>query len=99
MLEDMKKWLEELDIEWATWARAQSIVFWSGNPDAEVNPGPDDKTVDVHWKAPNWELLVNVPENENEPVDFYGDNNKDVKIKGRCYNKNIKSLIQILRGW
>jgi hypothetical protein len=46
-----------------------------------IAPGPDG-TIDIHWKQPTWELLVNIPAHEREMAAFYGDNYGAQKIRG-----------------
>lgn len=57
------------------------------NKFSEVLAAPDilpssDGSIDIHWEAPNYELLVNIPENQDEPAEFYGDDYGDAKFKG-----------------
>ena len=50
-------------------------------PVPQINPGPDG-SIDLFWKQPTWELLVNVPENANESASFYGEDLTGHTIKG-----------------
>jgi hypothetical protein len=50
-------------------------------PVPSIGPGPNG-SVDLHWKRNNWELLVNIPADNNELAAFYGDNYGTQKIKG-----------------
>ncbi len=50
-------------------------------PIPKIGPGPDG-SVDLHWREPSWELLVNIPADTNELAAFYGDNYGAQKIKG-----------------
>jgi hypothetical protein len=50
-------------------------------PVPQINPGPDG-SIDLFWKQPTWELLVNVPENANESASFYGEDQTGHTIKG-----------------
>lgn len=47
----------------------------------EVLPGPKG-SIDLHWKASDSELLINVPEDVNAPATFYGDDYGQLRIKG-----------------
>ena len=62
------------------------------SPIPSIGPGPDG-SIDVHWKQPTWELLVNIPGDANEMAAFYGDNYGTQKIKGslnpECFNLGI----------
>lgn len=46
-----------------------------------ITPGPDG-SIDVHWRIPNHELLLNVPANPQEPAAYYGDNSRGHIVKG-----------------
>lgn len=50
-------------------------------PTPHIGPGPDG-SVDLHWKRSSWELLVNIPAEEDSMASFYGDNYGVQKIKG-----------------
>ncbi len=50
-------------------------------PVPQINPGPDG-SIDLFWKQPTWELLVNVPENASESASFYGEDQTGHTIKG-----------------
>jgi hypothetical protein len=39
-------------------------------------------SVDIHWKQPKWELLVNIPAGDRSVASFYGDNYGIQTIKG-----------------
>lgn len=43
--------------------------------------GPNG-SVDIHWKRPTWELLVNIPADANQMAAFYGDDYGNQEIKG-----------------
>ena len=53
-----------------------------------IGPGPDG-TVDLHWKEPSRELLVNIPADANEMATFYGDNYGTQKISGSVDPNNF----------
>ena len=50
-------------------------------PVPQINPGPDG-SIDLFWKQPTWELLVNVPANSNQAASFYGEDQTGHTIKG-----------------
>lgn len=74
-----------------TWRRAvgavKSSVAWLlkyHGLDVEppkISPGPEG-SIDIHWKTVYFELLINVPNDADQPADFYGDNYGRVSIKG-----------------
>lgn len=47
----------------------------------EITPGPA-QSIDVHWQANTFELLVNIPEDHTLPVQFYGDDTLGHDLKG-----------------
>ncbi len=50
-------------------------------PVPQINPGPDG-SIDIHWKRVSWELLVNIPKEEQPCATFYGDDYGTGTIKG-----------------
>ncbi len=44
--------------------------------------GPEG-SIDLHWKTPSHELLINIPANSESPVEFYGDSGNSKSIKGQ----------------
>ena len=65
------------------WQRHQRVV-----PVPQIEPGPDG-SVDFHWQAGDRELLLNLPSDPNEMVDFYGDSSAGESIKGRAYTSTV----------
>lgn len=65
-----------------TWNRAiallvdDAISLWDEHGIVVASPrvlaGPHG-SIDLHWRTPKRELLVNVPEDPAEPVSYYGD--------------------------
>jgi hypothetical protein len=49
-------------------------------PLPRILPGPD-ASIDIHWKEPDFELLLNIPP-DNQNAQFYGDNKFGEEIKG-----------------
>ena len=47
----------------------------------EILPGPNEN-IDLYWKKRDFELLVNIPKENDKVGDFYGDNYDQLKIKG-----------------
>ncbi|MBZ5503507.1 MAG: hypothetical protein LAN59_14955 [Acidobacteriia bacterium] len=65
------------------------------SPIPRIGPGPDG-SIDLHWRQPSWELLVNIPADPNEMATFYGDNYGLQKIRGSLDPQKIDSGIA---GW
>lgn len=49
-----------------------------------IGPGPNG-SVDVHWRQPSWELLVNIPADDKQMAAFYGDDYGVEVIRG-CFD-------------
>lgn len=47
----------------------------------EVLPGPEG-SVDLHWRTPNCELLLNVPADSSKPIEYFGDDPQGNTTKG-----------------
>ncbi|HVA18426.1 MAG TPA: hypothetical protein VMV59_12010 [Candidatus Dormibacteraeota bacterium] len=66
--------------------------FGLAAPIPTIGPGPDG-SIDVHWKLPAWELLVNIPQNSDAMATFYGDDYGAQKIRGsfdpRRFNSGV----------
>ena len=67
-------------------------------PVPRIGPGPEG-SIDLHWKQPSWELLVNIPADANEMATFYGDNYGVQKIRGTLdpqkFNLGIAAWLMI----
>ncbi|MDE3169388.1 MAG: hypothetical protein KGL75_04520, partial [Acidobacteriota bacterium] len=50
-------------------------------PIPTFGPGPEG-SIDVHWKLPHWELLVNIPSDRHSMATFYGDDYGEQKFRG-----------------
>lgn len=76
----------------ATWNRAAEFVkdvalafhqrsgVWVDPP--RILPGPEG-SIDIHWKTSKRELLINIPEHDEEPADYYGCGDPKDTIKGK----------------
>lgn len=65
---------------------ANAVRLWQdrglATPAPDIGPGPYG-SIDVHWRLPRRELLLNVPVEEQEPVEFFGhDGAFGHKVKG-----------------
>jgi hypothetical protein len=58
----------------------QSAGFWVEPP--RILPGPEG-SIDIHWKTSKRELLINIPESDEEPADYYGCGSLQDAIKGK----------------
>jgi hypothetical protein len=69
----------------ATFVNSHVRLLWDSyglqSPTPTFGPGPDG-SIDIHWKQPSWELLVNIPADANQMAAFYGDNYGAQKIRG-----------------
>jgi hypothetical protein len=75
----------------STWERATEfmqqnllsmyLTFSSRVDVPRILPGPNG-SIDLHWKTGYQELLINIPEDPNEPANFYGDNKLGQSVKG-----------------
>ncbi len=74
----------------ATWERACSFLWKLADLAVakrniidipKIQSGPKG-SIDLHWKTPNYELLINFPEERTKPASFYGDNYYETKIEG-----------------
>lgn len=50
-------------------------------PTPAVGPGPKG-SVDLHWLTDQFELLINIPSDPEEPLPYYGDDFGVEKVKG-----------------
>jgi hypothetical protein len=91
-LED--NWDEEGSIAYreSTWTRATHFIqnvtvnhwriskSWVIPP--RILPGPEG-SIDIHWRTPGKELLINVPADEDISAGYYGSGNTKDTIKGK----------------
>jgi hypothetical protein len=76
----------------ATWERAAGFLaryaewvwreFEVAIEAPEILPGPD-RSVDIHWDVPGYELLINIPAAADRLAGFYGDSQAGTVIKGK----------------
>ncbi|NOT61147.1 MAG: hypothetical protein HOP19_13085 [Acidobacteria bacterium] len=76
----------------ATWQRATKLVklaatafqqrfgVWIEPP--RILPAPEG-SIDLHWRLPERELLINIPERAEAPADYYGSGNAQAAVKGK----------------
>jgi len=63
-----------------------------------INPG-NSGAFDLHWKTKNFELLLRIPEENNVPISYYGDNYANIKIRGTLEFSKIESLIEWITSY
>ncbi len=75
----------------ATWDRAigwlsdNALSLWTEHRvvvDAPMMSAGPDGSVDVHWKDDRRQLLVNVPADATQPMEFFGDDRGHTVVKG-----------------
>jgi hypothetical protein len=74
-----------------TWERVRQILLihaglvWQRSgliiPVPRIVPGPEG-SIDIHWKTPRRELLLNIPEDAREAMTYYGDDFEEDRRKG-----------------
>jgi hypothetical protein len=69
------------------WKKFKLII-----PIPDMFPGIDGD-IDIDWKIENFELLITIPNNSEEPAGFYGDDYKENKIKGTINQKILDAVI------
>jgi hypothetical protein len=89
----------------ATWRRASEFLLRQADlarvslgrelPVPKILPGPN-ASIDLHWKVPGFELLVNIPSDAAQPATFYGDDYRNSCIRG---NLNPAEEVRGLVVW
>jgi|GEM_PF-2258983 len=83
----------------STWNRAQSFLMknalkmWRFHKTCFDPPkirAVGDGTIDLHWKSPTRELLINVPVGSEEPIGYYGDDRAE-GTKDAVRGKDLES--------
>lgn len=74
-------------ISFILWRKTQKLI---SSPN--ILPGPDG-SIDIHWKSPKFDLLVNIPENPNESATFAGDDYEKNSVKGTFDQKKINPAL------
>lgn len=69
----------------AEFLRKHALWLWTSHGvviDApRLEPGPNG-SIDIHWKTPCYELLVNIPREPSALAGFYGDDYGSISIEG-----------------
>lgn len=65
------------------WQRHHRVM-----PIPEIEPGPDG-SIDFHWQVGEREMLLNMPADPGEMLDFYGDTTAGESVKGRAYAATV----------
>jgi len=62
-----------------------------------ISPGPN-ASIDLHWEAENYELLINIRADPSQPAGSYGDDKGRLNIKGTldlsAYNEGLLSWLE-----
>jgi hypothetical protein len=61
----------------------------------DIGLGPSG-SIDLHWKASSWELLVNIPAELDALATFYGDNYGTQKVRG---SMNPETDTEAIANW
>jgi len=61
-----------------------------------INPGMDG-AIDLHWKTDKFELFLSIPERDDEPITYYGDDYRDNIIKGTLNIDNFGVLLSWIK--
>jgi hypothetical protein len=85
----------------STWIRTQGFLMknalklWRSHKTCfdppKILAGPEG-SIDLHWKSPNRELLINVPASSEEPIAYYGDDRGE-GTKNAVRGKDLESSI------
>ncbi len=67
----------------------QDAGFWVDPP--RILPGPKG-SIDIHWRTSRRELLINIPENDEEPADYYGSGGANDIIKGKLDTSSQQNI-------
>ena len=69
----------------AEFLRRHALWLWKNHgvvvEAPRLEPGPSG-SIDIHWKAPRYELLVNIRKDPAAPAGFYGDDYGSISIEG-----------------
>ncbi len=65
-------------------------------PIPRIGPGPDG-SIDLHWKQPSWELLVNIPTDPNEAASYSGEDDEGHQSRGFLGTEKFNS--RFARTW
>lgn len=71
---------------------ASSVGLWERHgkvmPLPQIEPGPGG-SIDFHWQVGTREMLLNLPANSDDMLDFYGDTASGETVKGRAYAATV----------
>lgn len=80
-------------VDYAMWLYDKHQHFVIEPP--QINPGPDT-SIDLLWRNEKYRLLVNIPENSEQPVEYYGDNNHgENSIKGKLKTGSVQEFFAL----
>lgn len=86
-----------------TWLKTKNVLlkiardFYNHSslilPTPYINPSASG-AFDLHWKTNYFELLLRIPEEDDNPISYYGDNYKKIKIRGTLEVSKLQPLIE-----
>lgn len=77
----------ELIINYAIWLYENYDRFVLTPP--QINSGPEN-SIDLLWRSSKFRLLINIPNNVDGPITYYGDNNKGKNsLKGILESESV----------
>ncbi len=75
---------------------ASSVGLWEHYgrvmPLPQIEPGPGG-SIDFHWQVGAREILLNLPANSDDMLDFCGDTASGESVKGRAYAATVGSWL------
>lgn len=94
--EGAKRYKEETLDRVVDFIRKLSYLLWKETQKLihvpNISPVPDG-SIDIHWKNDNYDLLVNIPEDNSEPATFSSDDYKINAVKGTFDQKEINPIL------
>lgn len=94
--EGAKRYKEETLDRVVEFIRKLSYLLWKETQKLihvpNISPVPDG-SIDIHWKNDNYDLLVNIPEDNSEPATFSSDDYKINAVKGTFDQKEINPIL------
>ena len=61
-------------------------------PVPRILAGPNG-SIDLHWRSADSEILLNVPADERQPIDFYGDDRSGGVVRGALPSATSKATL------
>lgn len=61
-----------------------------------LNPGSNG-AIDLHWQTNKFELLLSIPESDEVPINYYGDNYGRSSIKGTLGDDDFDVILTFMK--